>query len=327
MSIGSRNLSQEFPRIAILLASYNGGQFLQAQLDSLLNQSFENWRLVVSDDGSSDNTREIVSDFAKQNPERSVSLIDGPKLGATKNFLSMLPQVQEGEAFAFCDQDDVWLPNRLMLGVSALTNIHDSPALHVTRTTICDLRLKPLKPAPLYSRPASFRNALVQACTPANTMLVNAAGASALKRTMPFAYKANVISHDWWSYLVISGIGGEVIRDPAQTVLYRQHPKNVMGRNDTLLAAFARLRGLGRGDYGRWLHNNVQALSTVRGNLTEKNRELLDHFTQALAMPGPLAFARLRDLAVYRQTRFGTAALLSAAALGKLRVTDRPNGS
>lgn len=434
-----------FP-IAILLASYQGARFIGTQLDSLAAQEFPHWRLVVSDDGSTDGTPDLVREFAARHRDREITLISGPRQGATSNFLHLLAHLRDGEAMAFCDQDDLWLPDRLAVGVAALsadnapasharteenavadvaTNASaasdrarhanaitlagavsgaatnaggevaagasqdadaaqdkgassrstsgnsapgrtspesrapdsctpearfaecnapqddDSgcdassgptsaspsmlgraparPMLHVTRTTICDEALSPLRPAPLYTRPPGFLNALVQSCTPGNTMLVDPTGAALLRAAAPAALRAGVISHDWWSYLVISGAGGAVIRDPRQTVLYRQHRGNVMGRNDTPRAMLARLTQLGGGDFGGWLAANIAALKEIAPMLTPENRARLADFSVALTRPGPAAAVALARLGVYRQTRTGTAALLGAAAAGRLR--------
>ena len=312
-------------RIAILLASYQGERFIGAQLDSLARQEHRNWRLIVSDDGSTDGTLGILRSFAAAHPSHDIQVRPGPRQGATRNFLSMLDLVAPGEALAWCDQDDVWLPHRLSRGVAALAAAPQPGrgALHVTRTTICNEALQALRPAPLYTRPAGFANALVQACTPGNTMLVDPAGVALLTAARPGAVAADVISHDWWAYQLISGAGGRVIRDPAQTVLYRQHRGNVMGRNDTARAILARLGQLGAGDFGGWLRQNLAALNAARDLLTPENAQILEEFAAALGSPGPLAAARLARLGVYRQTRAGTAALMLAAAAGRLRSGTR----
>ena len=317
------------PFVAVLLATRQGARHLGTQLDSLAAQDHRGWRLVASDDGSTDGTVDLVRRFAAAHPDREVTLLPGPGLGATANFLNLVAQVRPGEALAYCDQDDQWLPDRLSIGVEAICGLGDEhearanadpghPILHVTRTIICDETLRPLRPAPLYSRPPGFLNALVQACTPGNTMLVNPAGAALLKAAAPAAAKAGIVSHDWWSFQVISGAGGTVIRDPRQTVLYRQHPDNVMGRNDTPRAMIARLAQLGGGDYGEWLRANIAALQAVEPMLTQQNRGRLADFAAALNRRGPLAALALARLGVYRQTRAGTAALMAAAAAGRL---------
>lgn len=321
-------------RVVVLLASFQGARFIAQQLGSLTVQTHRHWRLVVSDDGSTDDTREIVQRFAASHPGRDIELRAGPRRGATRNFLSMLDAVEPGEALAWCDQDDVWHPDRLARGVAALAGQAAVPALrgnhggvlHAARTTICDETLAVLRPAPLYSRPAGFANALVQACTPGNTMLVDPAGAALLRAARLAGEAAGINSHDWWSYQLISGAGGRVIRDPAQTVLYRQHRDNVMGRNDTPRAALARLARLGAGDYADWLRRNVAALQAA-GTLSTPNRRMLDDFAAAIDSPGPVAAVRLARLGVYRQTRAGTAALLAAAAAGRLaRRNPAPSG-
>lgn len=311
------------PRVAILLASCQGARYIREQLDSLERQEQTNWRLIVSDDGSTDGTVGVVRDFAAAHPGRDVSVVEGPRRGATQNFLHLVGLVEKGEALAYCDQDDVWRPDRLSRGISALAGTDargttSGPMLHASRTTICDLQMSPLRPAPLYTRPPGFLNALVQACTPGNTTLVSPAGVELLQQARAAAIAAGVVAHDWWTYQVISGAGGNVIRDPALTVLYRQHPGNVMGRNDTTRARFARLMQLGGGDFGAWLRANGQALRTAGTVLTADNLDRLDRFRAALDAPGPVAALRLASLGVYRQTRGGTAALLAAAAAGRL---------
>lgn len=109
------------PPVVILLATYQGERFLATQLDSILAQSCRDWRLVVSDDGSTDATREILRRFAAAHPDRDIELRDGPRQGATRNFLSLLDAVAPGEAVAWCDQDDLWLPDRLARGLAAIT--------------------------------------------------------------------------------------------------------------------------------------------------------------------------------------------------------------
>ncbi|SHM54426.1 Glycosyl transferase family 2 [Paracoccus solventivorans] len=435
-----RQATSRPPPVVILLATYQGERFLAAQLDSILAQSCRDWRLVVSDDGSTDATRELLRRFAAAHPDRDIELRDGPRQGATRNFLSLLDAVAPGEAVAWCDQDDLWLPDRLARGLAALSaarggggdpsmpgvphpaqpevvgvtataanmiqpngarddvpwsgdrpvrdsHSHPDPngaqstarllarggggdgagpgnpppgavcpgtrlgraqrhvlswpdaqagaaqarapvaphgcpqppaVLHVARTTICNVDLRPIRGAPRYARPPGFRNALVQSCTPGNTMLIDPAGAALLRQGRDHAAAAGVVAHDWWSYLLIAGAGGLVIRDPAQTVLYRQHGGNAVGRNDTLPAMLTRLTRLGSGDFGEWLRRNIRALAGVKSLLTPENAALLERFARSLEAPGPSAAAELARIGVYRQTRLGTAALLAAAAAGRL---------
>ena len=105
-------MNTENVRIAILMATYNGEKFLREQIDSLFTQTYQDWHLYVHDDGSTDSTISIVKEYIDNHPGR-ITLMDYPSQGgACKNFLSMLDRV-DAPYYMFCDQDDVWLPEKI----------------------------------------------------------------------------------------------------------------------------------------------------------------------------------------------------------------------
>ena len=108
-------MASEKNAVLILLASFNGGKFLEQQLDSFSAQTHEHWNLLVSDDGSSDNTLDILARFqAKLEGRHNVSVVDGPRSGCANNFLSLLKRIpNDSSLVAMSDQDDVWLPEKL----------------------------------------------------------------------------------------------------------------------------------------------------------------------------------------------------------------------
>lgn len=303
--------------VTILLAAYRGARFIGAQLDSIAAQTCRDWNLIVSDDGSDDGTRDIVASFAASRMPGQVRLIDGPGKGATQNFLHLLSVAPQG-ILAFCDQDDVWLPDKLAHAVEALA-LHDGPAHYAARTIITDADLNPIVPSRHFRRPLGFRNALVQAIMAGNTSVFNAPAAAILQRCVAPAKAQGIESHDWWAYQITSGAGAALMHDPRPALLYRQHPKSEMGRNDTLRAMSQRIQMLLAGDYGGWLAENHAALDAVRSELLPQNRAILDCFGAALRQPGALAATTLARTGLYRQTRTGSAALLTAALLGRLR--------
>lgn len=306
------------PTITIALASYNGARFIRAQLDSIAAQSVTNWRLIVSDDGSTDGTQRIVEKFARTRAPGQVRMIDGPRRGSTRNFLHLTRQAEANGWLAFSDQDDVWLPDRLARGVAFLSR-QGSAAIHAARTTVCDQDLRPLIPAPHFRGPFQFRNALIQACLPGNTILANSAAVQLLQAAAPLASAAGIVSHDWWAYQLLSGAGAAIMRDRAQVLLYRQHPGNMVGRNDTTRAIAARLSMLFNGSYAGWLARNQAALEPVAHLLLPENIRLLHRFGRCLSLPGPQALQQILAMRLYRQTRMGTAALYTAALAGRLR--------
>lgn len=303
--------------ITILLACYKGEAFLREQLASIAGQSHRNWSLIVSDDGSKDRSRDIVRGFAATHGTDRVRLIDGPRQKTAGNFLHLIGFAPAG-MIAFCDQDDVWLPDKLERA-TAILQPAEGPAHYAARTIICDAELRSLTGSRFFTRPLGFRNALVQACMAGNCSVFNAAAAALLKAAAPSAQKAGILSHDWWAYQVISGADGALFHDRKPALYYRQHGRSEVGRNDTGKALFHRFGQLFAGEYGRWLHDNFTALTGARDLLSAENRELLDRFGEILELPGPQAVKAMLNLGLYRQTIPGSTALYTAAALGKFQ--------
>lgn len=309
-------LSGQAP-VTVLLASFQGAAVIGAQLDSIAAQTHRDWRLIVSDDGSTDGTRDIVAAFMASRPRDQVRLVDGPGQGAARNFLHLLSLAPEG-MIAFCDQDDVWFPDKLARAVTALSAC-TGPAHYAARTIITDANLKPIAESRRFHRPLGFRNALVQAIMAGNTSVFDAEAAAVLRDCARAMGDVAITAHDWWAYQVTAGIGAQLIHDPVPVLFYRQHAGNTQGRNDTLPAMGQRLGKLFAGDFGRWLDANIAALQPVRAQLLPENRKTLEGFATARRLPGPSAALAMRRLGLYRQTRAGTAALLVAAAMGRLR--------
>ncbi|WP_156118056.1 glycosyltransferase [Paracoccus sp. PAMC 22219] len=128
--------------VVILMATWQGAPHLGTQLDSIAAQTHADWSLVVSDDGSTDRTRQIVERFAADRPTGQVRLVDGPRAGATRNFLSLLDHVPPDALAAFCDQDDQWLPHKLARAVAALQGLA-GPAHYAASTIITDATCAP----------------------------------------------------------------------------------------------------------------------------------------------------------------------------------------
>jgi glycosyltransferase involved in cell wall biosynthesis len=305
----------EAPCITILLCTYNGERFLAAQLASIEQQSYRNWRLIVSDDHSSDATLAILRHFAQRTCQ-PVEIREGPQLGPAANFLSLAadPEIA-GEYFAFCDQDDVWHRDKLRRALSWATSLpQELPVVYGGRTNVICAAGKPLGYSSRFFRPPSFGNALVQNIAGANTMLFN----SATKRLFEQAGPLHVTAHDWWAYQLVSGSGGVVGYDPEPHVDYRQHANNRIGSNKGLRAQCKRLRLVFQGRFSAWNDVNLAALENARHLLTEEARALVDAFQ---VMRKGSFVARLTAFAtspLRRQTSLGNLALLLATALKKV---------
>jgi glycosyltransferase involved in cell wall biosynthesis len=309
-------MAPEGPAVAVLMATFNGAAHLAAQLDSFAGQSLPPRWLVVSDDGSTDATLEILADFASRHPAISVTVLHGPRRGAAANFLHLLAHVPEGAEFvALSDQDDVWLPGKLADGVALLRGAN-LPALLGTRTLVCDESLGGARPSPLWRRPFGFAHALVQSFAGGNTMMLNRA---AIRLVTAAAEEAGqVVMHDWWLYQIITGAGGQVVFDPRPQLYYRQHGANQIGANRGPIAKLHRLRALLRGDFRVWNGINAAALAASAHRLTPENRAILKDFIRLRGLPLAARIAGFRRLQLYRQGPAGTASLWLAVALGRL---------
>ena len=307
------------PTIFILMAVRNGARHLPEQLASLQAQHYPHWKVMISDDGSSDESLAICRDFASTQPEGRVDIVAGPQAGATMNFLHLIEQAPAGTTLAFSDQDDVWLPRKLARAAEALIAHPAAPVHYSARTFITGPDLGLIGPSPRFLRPFGLRNALVQACTAGNTSVFNPRAAAILKAGAASARAAGIVSHDWWSYQLISAAGGAILKDDEPVLLYRQHGTNEMGRNDTWQAQMRRLSMLFDGSFASWLLANNQALRDSMPFLPAASNNIVERFGEALHLPGPMAARELAKLGIYRHDRPGTAALYLAAATGRLR--------
>ncbi|HSB29790.1 MAG TPA: glycosyltransferase family 2 protein [Pyrinomonadaceae bacterium] len=127
---------------SIAMCTFNGADYLQAQLDSLANQTLKPGELIVCDDGSIDATHEILSDFAGEAPFPVSVKINKNKLGVVQNFAQAI-ELCSGEVIALCDQDDVWHPQKLERLMTAF-NGTSRPGLVFSDAEIVDKDLQPM---------------------------------------------------------------------------------------------------------------------------------------------------------------------------------------
>jgi glycosyltransferase involved in cell wall biosynthesis len=303
-------------RVAILMCTKDGAAFLHDQLQSIADQTHMNWILFVSDDRSTDETKEILGRFADSHGQKMV-IRSGPEKGACANFLSLAndPTIS-ADYFAFSDQDDVWYPDKLRRALTWLVTVpSDAPGLYCGRTELMSFDGQSYGFSPLFTRPPSFQNALVQSLGGGNTMVFNRATKKILEATATF----EVTSHDWWVYQLVSAAGGVVRYDPQPALKYRQHLNNLSGSNLGWRARFVRIRMLLSGRFRDWNEKNITALKRLPAYLMPpKNRETLELFTKARDASFLKRLDYLRQSGVYRQTFLGNLGLLAAAIIKKI---------
>lgn len=308
---------QSSPKVGIFLCTYYGQDYLAEQLDSFAAQTHTNWEVWASDDGSEDDTNPILESYQAMWGAGRLSIHIGPKKGFVANFLSLTCKASiEADYYAYSDQDDVWEANKLERALKWLQSIPvDIPALYCSRTRLVDAKNNEIGFSPLFSKPPSFANALMQNIGSGNTMVFNNAARVLLKEA---GENVPVITHDWWAYMVVSGCGGLVNYDSMPTLRYRQHDNNLVGMNATWSARFKRIRMLFQGRFRRWSDGNIQALCKLQYLLTPDNRMIFERFVQAREMSLVPRLIHLKRCGIYRQTLFGNLGLFVAAIFGKI---------
>lgn len=308
------------PRVAVLMAAFQAGEDLMPQLQSLLEQSLKPARIVISDDGSTDGTRARLKSFAAQAGRDgiAVTVTDGPRRGASANFLHLLgrPEAAAADYVALADQDDIWLPDKLRQAADLLAPHGSAPALLGTRSWEWDPatgRRHLSRPVP---GPHDFRHALVQNFAGGNTMVLNRAGMALVQRAVPRV--RDVAVHDWWLYQLISGAGGTILFGQEPQILYRQHPGNQIGANRGLGSKLARFVAMLRGTYRHWNDLNVAALMANADLLTDDSRALLERFARDRQGGLRARLALLRETGLHRKGRINHATLWLAALLKRL---------
>lgn len=306
--------------LVILMASFNGAAHLAEQLDSFAAQDDPDWDLIVSDDGSRDETLAILRHRAAtwQGAGHRVTLLPGPRRGFVANFFHLLCQVPDTARFAaLSDQDDVWFPDKLSRAKAALAaGPQDRPVLYCARSQICDGSLCPLRLSTLFTRPADFRNALVQSIGGGNTMVLNRAAIDLVQAAIPEAKTAAV--HDWWLYQIVTACGGVILSDPEPVLHYRQHGGNAIGANTSAQARIRRILFILGRRFAGWNAANLAALAASRHRFTPGARQVLDHYAAARHGPPWRRLRALRASGVHRQSRGGTLALYVACLLGRI---------
>lgn len=270
--------------VAILLSTYNGERYLAEMLDSILAQTVQDWRLLIRDDGSSDGTHEIIRRYQARdarirwlNPERQENL------GVIRSFWTLL-QEEEADAYAFSDQDDVWLPHKLEVQLAALAREDASqPVLVYTDLSVVDANLQVLAPSMIKSQSAHANTTLLAELTE-NTVT---GGVTLINQTLAKLWtgqeKHDLLMHDWYLALLAASQGQLIYLDQV-TQLYRQHDQNVLGARTLRkrMANWVRPQLLFQ-KYWALIHDSQeQARNLLELSLEPESRALVEDFVTIL---------------------------------------------
>ena len=307
----------DVPKVAILLCTYHGQHYLADQLESFAAQTHANWEVWASDDGSQDDTHAILKKYQAKWDSGRLSVHFGPSEGFVANFLSLTCKANiKADFYAYSDQDDIWEADKLDRAISALQAVPPHvPALYCSRTNLVDVSNRSIGFSPLFTKPPSFVNALIQNIGGGNTMVFNNAARALLREA---GDDVEVVTHDWWAYMVVIGCGGKVFYDPYPSVRYRQHDNNLVGMNSGWRARLIRIRMLFQGRFRQWNSQNIRALERVRSKLEPEHQAALDTFAQASDQWLLPRLVGLKRAGIYRQSFLSNLGLVMAAIFKKI---------
>ena len=216
--------------IDILMATYNGEKYIKEQIDSILNQTYQNIRLIISDDCSKDNTPEILKEY-EQKDKRIKLHIQEKNLGVVKNIEFLLEQV-ENKYYMLSDQDDVWLTKKVEKSLETL--IKKDVDLVFGDLEVVDQNLKTMYPSfgdfmLLNKKINKYINSnklnYIYNCVTGCTVL---AKKETIQKVLPLPKNSKYLIHDHWIGLMAS-IYGKVAYMPEKYIKYRQHGNNQVG--------------------------------------------------------------------------------------------------
>ncbi len=270
--------------IQILMSTYNGEKYITEQIDSILNQSIglENMFLLVRDDGSTDGTIKILDAYKNNYPNKFDYFI-GENLGPCYSFLDLVNKANKDfDYFAFSDQDDFWLPEKLEKAVEILTTKNNEiPQLYSSKYTIVDSNLNVIEGQSAKKvNFTTFENSLIENVATGCTEVFN-------KEMLTLLNKANAdtskgfFMHDWVLYMLGTSLG-EFTYDENAYLLYRQHENNVLGASrgkfNNIKRKFKNFQKYNKNDVYR---RNVVAFNKVYGSqCTQKQNHLMTLFSQ-----------------------------------------------
>lgn len=308
------------PLVTILMATHNGAEFLPDQMDSIAGQTHGNWRLLVGDDGSKDATLALLETFKGKFPHGQVTIHAGPMRGATANFLDLLDQTSADDGLlAFCDQDDVWLSEKLERAVAQLGR-QDGPVLYACRAIIADAAAIGDQVSAMPKRALSLAHALAENVLTGNSMVMNPSAAQLLRDGLRKSPNRDAIEagfHDWWAYQVIASAKGTVILDPVPGLRYRQHGRNLVGSGQARGQSAARIGRVLGGAYAMRLRRQAQALLATAG-VDSAARERASEMLSLRSVPIWKRPGRIAKLRINRQSRVEDLLLKALLLLGRV---------
>lgn len=258
-------------KCCVLLSSYNGEKYISEQIESILNQSVVDVFLVVRDDGSTDNTIEIINSYVEKN-QNKIKLVSGSNVGIHKSFYKLIMECPESDYYAFSDQDDYWDKDKLLCAITALSN--EGADFYSCASRLCDERLNPIdrntSNAKQYAHYRKKDNCILTPGSQGCTIVIT-------KALLQFLTDHNIPSyygHDTWITIVAYYFFNSVYDDKPH-MLYRQHNNSWTGNRTNRLKQLRREIGFFCSGLNRYSQLAGDILTRFEKDLAPESQKLL----------------------------------------------------
>ena len=279
-------------QVCVLLSTYNGEEYIRTQLDSVLNQEDVEVFLYIRDDGSKDQTREILHEYAKNNA--NIFLVEGKNLGFVQSFWTLVKETRDYAFYAFCDQDDIWDKDKLKVAVGSL--MENKPMLYTSNVISVNNDMEVLKEKGFpFEGVLSYPDALQRPVLPGCTFVWNNALHIELQK-----YSGPQVAHDWTTYIIASAIG-KVVYDSKSHIRYRIHGNNAIGVESFLGKVSHKMHRFIHNDYKNVKSDIAQAILDIY-SLDEYKQKVTMYFAQYRKHPS--YFFKLMHYKEYQNLNF-----------------------
>lgn len=273
---------ERVPSVLVMMATYNGEKYVTEQIDSILDQEGVNVTLLISDDGSSDATPRICSRYADDLPNVRFSVNEKNK-GLAKNFMDMLysSDATSFDYFAFSDQDDYWMPNKLNKAIKAIAAAGEGPRLYYS--DVCNVDEQLNGGSREYGAFAPYSDSLGLLLTinwaSGCTMVFNSAFASVLQQYVPDSWPR---IHDGWVHLVARALNAQVPDLSHVYIKRRISGQNQVGERGLNSLSIRRIEIILRSFFKASEHNLTKAATLLLDGygdcMSEEDRRLVSRF-------------------------------------------------
>ena len=314
----SLNRNLKLRKVAIVLGFYDGYKFINRQLQSIFDQTHQNFIIFVTDDNSKDNFSLEKLNINERNKKKIRIGIRNKNLGYAQNFLNALVSIDGYfDYYAFSDQDDIWYREKLEKAINSLEEYPDNQAnLYGSRTELIGASEdKKLGKSIEFKKSPSFQNAITQNIFGGNTMIFNR---NAFDLICSSNINQKIIAHDWWCYQIISGAGGNVFYDKNIYLKYRQHNNNLIGSNISFKDKWLRFCKVANGNFKIQNDHNLKAIINNQNLLIERNQITLTNYIKARKSSFLNRIFYFAKSGVYRQTLIGNIALFIGIVIKKV---------